>query len=128
MQEKIKDVLKWRDYIRAELKTGNGIQSDIIKYWKGALYHKKYVMTISALFADKSIILTTEQRAGLLETLSMIARMVWDNDFVPMQENFGGEMGNTNMIEQYISFRNLRAVIFKDDPEFKQRAAGAYKQ
>jgi hypothetical protein len=84
-------------------------------------------MTISALFADKSIVLTTEQRTGLLETLSMIARMVWDNDFVPMQENFGGGMGNANMSGQYVSFRNMMAVIFKDDPEFKQRAAESYK-
>jgi hypothetical protein len=127
VQEKVKEILKWRDHIRQELKTGNGIQSENIKYWKGAIYHKQYVMTISALFADKSIVLTTEQRTGMLETLSMIARMVWDNDFVPMQQNFGGEMGNTNMIGQYISFRNMMAVIFKDDPEFKQRAAGAYE-
>ncbi|MFN2440852.1 MAG: hypothetical protein ABR503_16725, partial [Chitinophagaceae bacterium] len=121
-------VLKWRDHIREELKTGNGIQSHYIKYWMGAIYHKQYVMTISALFADKSLVLTTEQKNGFLETLSMIARMVWDNDFVPMHEKFGGGMGNANMMGQYISFRNMMAVIFKDDPEFKKRAAESYKQ
>ncbi len=82
---------------------------------------------MSALFADKSILLTTDQRNGLLETLSMIARIVWDNDFVPMHENYGGGMGNANMIGQYISFRNMMAVIFKDEAEFKQRAAESYK-
>ena len=128
VQEKVKEILKWRDHIRQELKTGNGIQSENIKYWKGAIFHKQYVMTISALFADKSIILTFEQKTGMLETLSMIARMVWDNDFVPMQENFGGGMGNANMIGQYISFRNMMALIFKDDPEFKKRGEHSYKE
>jgi hypothetical protein len=126
VQEKIQDILKWRDHIRQEIKTGNAIQSENIKYWKGAIFHKQKVMTISALFADQSIILTAEQRTGLLETLSMIARMVWDNDFVPMHEKFGGSMGNDNMIGQYISFRNMMAVIFKDEPEFKKRAAESY--
>lgn len=109
--------------LRNMYKSADGIYTFRYRYWMGSLNFKGAAMAISCLFADKSIPVSTQQKNALLSLLTLMARVEWDNDNVPMNDSSGVNLGPTNMQYQYNnSGRSFFALILSNDPEFKERA------
>ncbi|MBK8510790.1 MAG: hypothetical protein IPL56_00790 [Saprospiraceae bacterium] len=93
------------------------------RYWIGVRNFKITAFTISGLFADSSIPITKNERKELELLMGLMARIVWDDDNVPLADEAGVNRGPANMVHQYINNgRNFFALLLSHDAEFKSRA------
>ena len=67
--------------------------------------------------------LTSTQGRQLKAVLSMIGHILWDNDFVPIDNWQGFTLGTANMPVQYNQARYQIACLLKDHPQFSARFA-----
>lgn len=115
------DIVGWADSLINDLKTGDGIYSFYHFYSQGANEMRRRTTHISGLLADGR--LSTTQIDTLKKKAALFARVVWDDDFSPIQEGSGVGLGTANMLTSYKSYRWFFAMLLKDDPEFAARAA-----
>lgn len=119
-----KFILEGYEQVRNELVNGDGSHAFNLKYWMGGISFKSYTMRISAMFADPSIVLTAAEKDRMLAFLRLMARVQWDDDHVPFFDSSGINFGTANMSYQYRNNgRNFFALLFSQDPEFKERAS-----
>lgn len=124
-----KYVLQLYAGIRKELTLGDGTHAFNLKYWMGSMYYKNIASLIMALFADESISLTTAEKSEMEGFLRLMARLLWDNDYVPFFDSSGINFGTANMSYQYRNNgRNFFALLFSKDPEFKGRAENVLEE
>lgn len=110
-------------------RNGEGTFRAEYRYWKGAIFFKQIAIKVSCLFGDESLIIAPEKRRKLESLVRAMARIVWDNDNVPCQDSSGVNYGPANMYYQYRNnARAFFALILKDDPEFRNRAAAVKGQ
>lgn len=115
--------------VKRELIEGDGSHAYYYKYWMGSINYKRAAMQITALFADKSIALTAAENEQLEAFLRLMARIQWNNDYVPFFDSSGINYGTENMWYQYRNNgRNFFAMIFNQDPEFRDRAANVLRE
>ena len=120
----VRSILNYGEQLKEIYKNGDGIHEYNTSYWKGGFRYKDKVLEISCLFADKSIPLSPGARDSLEQMVRMMARIEWDNDNVPFFDSAGINFGPANMSFQYQSNgRNFFALLFAQDPAFRDRAA-----
>jgi hypothetical protein len=119
----IKKMIDYGEKLKETFKTGDGSFEFDTRYWKGAMRFQQAALQISCLFADKSISISDLQKEKLLQVIRMMARVVWDDDHVPMFDSAEVNYGNGNMYLQYNNNgRSFFSLLFANDPEFSARA------
>jgi hypothetical protein len=128
-KELIKALILYGEKLKENFKTGDGSFSFDVRYWKGAMRFQQTALQISCIFADKSILLSALQKEQLLQVVRMMARIVWDNNHVPMFDSSEVNYGNGNMYLQYNNNgRSFFSLLFASDPEFSARARNIAKE
>ena len=94
-------------------------------YWQGATRFQRLVVDCSAAISLNQVrqFLTTEQKRQIKAALSMTGHILWDNDFVPIDNYDGFSLGTGNMPVQFTQARYQIAVMLKDNPQFSARFA-----
>jgi hypothetical protein len=128
-RKNIKDLIAYKnEFIMTYIK-GDGPYSMMVRYSYGVRMLRAKVFLVSCLFADKAIKISPIERKELEALVGLIARVLWDSDTIPIQENSGASLANANMIHQYkqagLYFFSLLA---SQDDEFIFRAKEAYNQ
>jgi hypothetical protein len=119
-----RNLIRGYENLKKELISGDGAHTFYLKYWLGSINYKRAVMQITAVFADHSIPVSTIEKSKMIELLRLMARLQWDDDYVPFFDSSGINFGTNNMSYQYRNNgRNFFALLFSGDPEFKNRAA-----
>ncbi len=114
-------IITYSTNMKDALTNGDGIYSFYYLYTTAANLMRRYTDQMSALMADTK--LTTTQRNNLKKTAGLFARILWDDDFVPLFVEHGLSMGNPNQVQAYTGQRWFFALILQEDPEFNARAA-----
>ncbi len=121
-QKNIRELIDFKEYLIKEYINGDGSFSLELRYWKGVRTFKGKALLISGLFADKTIKMNKREKAELESLVGLMARILWDNDNVPVIDSAGVNMGSANMVHQYVQGgRIFFALIMAYDPEFKTR-------
>src|SRR5262249_53702290 len=95
-------------------------------YWMGATRFQSIVVNLQAMLSLNQVrpFLTSTQKRKIKAALSMIGHVLWDNDFVPIDNWQGFTLGTSNMPVQYVEARNQIAALLKDHPQFSTRFEG----
>ena len=119
----INNIINRANALRENYKTGDGSYNSDFRYWTGARFFKGYTTMISCLFADKNLIISPQQKKRLQQFVGMMARIMWDDDNVPLFDSAAVNLGPANMPVMYRNNgRNFFALLAANDPEFKNRA------
>ncbi len=119
----VKELIEIGNHLQQVYETGEGTYSFRNRYWMGTLNFKSYALYASCIFADKNIKLTDKEKRGLEQLVAMLARIVWDDNNVPLFEGSGVNFGPANMAFQYRNNgRMFFALLLAQDPEFAERA------
>lgn len=119
-----KEMLRVYHDLKWQLVNGDGTHTFNFKYWMGSIYYKRCAMQITALLADPGKSITESEIKQLMEFMRLMARLQWDDDYVPFFDSSGINFGTANMNYQYRNNgRNFFALLFANDPEFSARAA-----
>ncbi|MCO5242067.1 MAG: hypothetical protein M9904_18660 [Chitinophagaceae bacterium] len=116
-------LLKIREQLLGQYRSGEGTYAFKYRYWMGTNLFKDYALQVACLFADKTIIISTTDKKKLEGLIAMMARIVWDDNNVPLMDSTGVNLGPANMAFQYRNNgRVFFALLLADDPEFTGRA------
>lgn len=99
---------------------GDGIYQLGIHYWHGGLAMQRQGIIIDQLLADPRIQGNTRRR--LKAAAAFFAYVLWDNDFVPMENHEGINLGTPNMPVQQSTYRFFYALMLAGHPHFQKRA------
>ncbi|MBK7372344.1 MAG: hypothetical protein IPJ09_13045 [Saprospiraceae bacterium] len=97
-----------REDLVKNYETGDGTFQLNTRYWYGVRNFKIMTMTVAGLFADRSILLTAKERTSLEQLVGMLARIVWDDNNVPIIDSAGVNMGRLI----WCSNTKIQGVIF----------------
>jgi hypothetical protein len=114
------DVVHLARDLENELINGRGIHSERFHYWHGGLEMMRYGLWIDQALASGQ--LSAEERARMKAAASLFAHVLWDNDFVPMDNFSGMNMGTANMPQQQQGYRYFYALFLATHPDFSGRA------
>ncbi len=125
----IEELIAYKKDLINEYKNGDGPYAIMLRNSYGVRFFRVKAFIISSLFADKSIAISKEDKKELEQLVGMLARIIWDNDNVPVNENLGIATGTANIMHQYTQAgRYFFALLLANDKEFKSRAKEAYTQ
>ncbi|MHB9134534.1 MAG: hypothetical protein ACYDBB_25965 [Armatimonadota bacterium] len=99
---------------------GDGIYDMHCHYWHGGL-----AMSSSGIWADQvlaSKFASPEERTRMKAALALFGNILWDNDFVPMDNPAGVNMGTENMPVQQLGYRRFYAMMLGEHPTMQARA------
>lgn len=121
-----KMLLSLPEKMKIEYVSGEGTYARQYRYWTGSNAFKYYAFGVSALFADEQIPVSNSEKKKLEQLIGMMARIVWDDNNVPLTDSSGINFGPANMPFMYNnSGRVFFALLLANDPEFKARAKAA---
>lgn len=114
------------------------IYTDYSHYIRAADWFRRDVLLAGSLMAAEkagSIALRKSQKDSLNMFAGVYARVIWDDDFVPMQYtpktvtdmvslDHGVGYGTENMYVAYRSGRDFFALLYRNDAQFKPLASG----
>jgi hypothetical protein len=99
---------------------GDGIYDFGVVYWHGGLTMQRLGPWIDSLLADKRT--TAADRARLKAVAALFGGILWDNDFVPLFDAHGLNLGTANMPVQQQGYRDFYALFLAGQPAMKPRA------
>lgn len=104
-----------------DLVNGEGIYSHQYHYWLGGLVAARAIPYLNVL------LLRTDLSADLVAQLRSLAAfyggLLWDDDFAPLFNSHGLNLGTANMPVQQFSYRNQYAVFLGASPAYSERAS-----
>jgi hypothetical protein len=103
-----------RDLLDA-LVNGDGIYDFRFHYWHGGLEMARAAVWIESALTDDRI--TAKEAASAKAAAVLYYAVLWDNDFVPMFEGHGLNLGTANMPVQQNQYRDLYALLLRHDSE-----------
>jgi hypothetical protein len=109
--------------LKNALVDGDGIFSFNHFYINGGTTMRSNAQLASGLLADPNSQLTTTQKDSLKKIAALFARILWDDDFLPLFTEHGLNLGTPNMPQTYSGFRWFFALMLDGDLEFTARAA-----
>ncbi len=99
---------------------GLGIYDPHYSYWHGGLAMMRHGVWIDQILADPRT--TEEQRRQLKAAAVLFGNVLWDNDFVPMDNPHGLNLGTANMPVQQSGYRDFYALLLARHPTMIERA------
>lgn len=100
---------------------GDGVYSFQWHYWMGGVVLMRHAIWIDQILADSR---TTEaERRQVKAAAVLFANVLWDNDFVPLDNFRGINLGTANMPVQQASYRDFYALLLARHPTMAARAA-----
>jgi hypothetical protein len=120
MHEAANDIICLARDLEYELAYGRGIHSFRFGYWHGGLEMMRRGLWIDQVLASNQ--LSADERNRVKAAASLFGHILWDNDFVPMDNSSGINMGTANMPQQQQGYRYFYALFLATHPDFKQRA------
>ena len=106
-----------RDKARAMLQAmvhDDGIYSFGFHYWHGGLEMSRMLVWIDQVLGSEQSAI--EDKSAARAAAVLFAATLWDNDFVPMDNHAGINLGTPNMPVQQSGFRNQYAVALARHP------------
>ena len=104
-----------------DLANGQGIYTFRFQYWHGGLELMRRGLWVDQVLASNA--LDSEQKARVKAAASLFAYVLWDNDFVPMDNSNGINLGTANMPQQQQGYRYFYAQLLVSHPDFAARAS-----
>ncbi len=102
---------------------GDGIYNFRFHYWMGGLEMSRMLLWIDqALGCGR---LTPAEREKLKAIVALFGTLLWDNDFVPLDNHQGINLGTPNMPVQQAGYRDQFALFLSGEPSFGARAQAA---
>lgn len=98
---------------------GDGIYNQHLIYWMGGLRMIGKLLWIDQVLGSDQA--TKEQKAKARATAVLFASVLWDNDYVPLDNYIGFNLGTANMPVQQQSFRQMYALLLASHPMMKDR-------
>ena len=108
------------------LVNGDGIYTPEIHYWHGGLMMMRDGVIIDQILGDPRTSEADRQRIKAIA--SLYANVLWDNDFVPLDNDHGLNLGTANMPVQQTGYRNFYAMFMSQHPSMKDRAPKVAEQ
>jgi len=99
---------------------GQGIMDFRFHYWHGGLNLTGKATWIDQLLAND--VTSPEQRAAAKAAAALFGYILWDDDFVPLFDGHGLNLGNPNMPVNQRNGRALLALILAGHPDMKAHA------
>lgn len=119
----IRSLINASELLQVQYRKGEGTYTFKYRYWMGTNLFKSYAFQIACLFADKNIVISASDKKKLEGFIAMMARIVWDDNNVPLIDSAGVNFGPANMAFQYRNNgRFFFALLLANDPEFSDRA------
>lgn len=107
--------------MKNSLTVGDGIYDKNSTYWHAGLDMIRAGNRIALLLADDSI--TPPEKESLKGIVSLFGHILWDEDFVPLRDGTGLNLGTANMPVQQLGYRDFYALLLAEHPDFKERAS-----
>jgi hypothetical protein len=129
---KANDMVQWTiDYIRQGIEVyvnAGDVFSMSWFYWEGATKFSLIAVNAQAALSLNQVrpFLTGNQKRQLKAALSTVGHIMWDNDFVPIDNWQNFTLGTANMPVQFTGMRNQLACLLKEHSQFSSRFAGIY--
>jgi hypothetical protein len=101
----------------------DGIYNRRFHYWHGGLEMSRALLWIDQALASDGLVDT--DRARLKAAAALFGAVLWNDDFVPMNNPRGVNLGTPNMPVQQAGYRDQFAVFLAADPAMRVRAEAA---
>lgn len=97
-----------------------GIYGPQFQYWNGGLAMMRHGIWIDEILADPR--LSADDRKRVKAAAVLFGNVLWDNDFVPMDNWHGINLGTENMPIQQRGYRDFYALLLASHPTMIDRA------
>lgn len=101
---------------------GDGIYSMPTHYWHGGLEMSRKLVWLDQLMGSDQT--TPEEKTRLKATTVLFGSILYDNDFVPLDNCDGINLGTPNMPVQQQNYRQMYALMLANHPMMKDRVRG----
>src|SRR5437899_3041088 len=102
------------------LVNGDGIRDFRFGSWHGGLELDRAAIWINVFLSTEQ--LSVLEKNSLKAAAVLFASVLWDNDFIPLFDGSGVNLGTPNMPAQESEYRNLYALALAHHPDMKDRA------
>ncbi len=109
-----------------ELINGDGDYSPRFGYWGGGSEMNRRGLWIDSVLAEP--LTTAQDRARVKAAAALFAGVLWDNDFVPLFDAHGLNLGQQNMQVQQHGYRAFYALLLSQSPDIAGHAASVEQQ
>lgn len=99
---------------------GQGIMDFRFHYWHGGLKMSDMATWVDQLLASDAA--SAEQRAAAKAAAALFGYVLWDDDFVPLFEGHGLNLGNPNMPVNQGNARAMIALLLSGHPDMRPYA------
>jgi hypothetical protein len=117
----IADIRKTAADMLKALVESDGIYSFPWHYWMGGVALMRHGIWIDQILAD--VRTTDSERQQVKAAAVLFANVLWDDDFVPLDNFRGINLGTANMPVQQVSYRDFYALLLSRHPTMTARAA-----
>jgi len=100
----------------------DGIYTMGVHYWHGGLAMSRLIVWIDQLLASE--LATPEQKAAAKAAAALFGYILWDNDYVPMFDGHGLNLGTANMPVQQANYQQMYALYLASHPFMADRVGG----
>jgi hypothetical protein len=118
-EDVVKTVSRLAHDLLDQLVNGDGIYSFTYHYWHGGLEMSRQAVWINAILASPQS--SPADRATVEAAAVLFASILWDNDFVPLFDGHGLNLGTANMPVQQTEYRDLYALLLSGHPMMRGR-------